>query len=311
MYDMKKTIYSIIILGCISLAFFNRAFLAIKVNQIIYQSPCDTPKTFSIGTIDLRFNLSKSQLIQDTEETSSFWKNNQGINIMQYDPSSKFTISMVYDERQYLNSQINNLNSQVEQQQQTLKPELSNYEHRAATFKQKNADLNNRIAYWNQQGGAPQEEYDKLVADQKALQKESATLEQMAKDLNQSTDQYNTQMQQLDQKVDQYNTTLQGKPEEGLYMRNGNDEKIVIYFNNSHNELIHTIAHEMGHAIGLAHTTNPQSIMYPKTSSSLEPTIDDLAEIATACKKRNVIMTMLENLSLNINMLMQMITTKK
>ena len=306
---MKKFLILFVIIGLLFGGYFYVPAFAAQVNRVLYQSPCDSPRTFSIGTIDPRFNLTKTELIQDAQQAGSVWKNNNGVVLVQYDPTSKLTLNMVYDQRQALNTQINNLNNQVDQQKDTLTPRIADYEKRAAIFKQKSADLNSQIDYWNSQGGAPKEEYDKLVAQQKALQDEAAQLQQMAQELNQSTDTYNTQVRQLDQKVDDYNTTLLSKPEEGLYVRDGNNEKIDIYFNNSKQELIHTIAHEMGHALGLGHNHNVASIMYPLTNEAVTPSSQDETALAQVCKKQNIFYIAYNHLSILASQLKQTLMT--
>ncbi|MGH7202913.1 MAG: matrixin family metalloprotease [Candidatus Levyibacteriota bacterium] len=294
---MKKIVVFLVIIGLLFVGYAKVPAFAEQVNNVIYTNPCASPKTFSIGTIDSRFNLSKDALIQDAQEAGSIWKNDQGMALLKYDPNSKLTINMVYDQRQSLDTQINSLNSQVTQQKQNLKPAISDYEKKVAAFKQKSADLNSQIEYWNNKGGAPQDEYDKLNAQQRELQQEEMQLRQMANALNQSTDQYNNQIQQLDQKVNNFNQALQYKPEEGLYIRNGNEESIEIYFDNSHQELIHTLAHEMGHALGMQHNNNPQSIMYPQTTTAETPSNDDLAALEQACQKRSIFQTLATNFS--------------
>jgi predicted Zn-dependent protease len=285
---MKKIIVAIIIAVLLFAGYFNRATIAQGAYQILYQSPCQAPKTFRIGSVDPRFNISKDELMLDAEKAGGVWKNDQGVVLMQYDPNSSMPINMVYDQRQYLNSQINTLNNQVSQQKNSLKPEISDYQQKVAAFKKESNDLNAQVQYWNTKGGAPQDVYNSLIAKQQALQQQATQLQQMADQLNQSTDQYNDQIQQLNQQVDNYNNVLVNKPEEGLYSRDGADEKIDIYFNNSQQELIHTLTHEMGHAIGLGHNANPKSIMYPQTNLAVTPSVDDEYALSQVCEKRSI-----------------------
>lgn len=280
------------------IGFIYRAPLIAEANNIFYISPCDTPKTFRIGTIDSRFDISKEELINDAEIAASAWRNNKGMTLLTYDPDSTMPINMIYDQRQSLNSQINTLNNQVTLQKNSLKPEISDYEQKSEAFKKQSEDLNAQIQYWNSKGGAPQDVYEKLTAEQQTLQAEASHLQQEAAQLNQSTDQYNQQIRNLNQKVDNFNTVLSSSPEEGEYTRDGADEKINIYITNSNQELIHTLAHEMGHALGLGHNNNPSSIMYPYTNTAVIPSIDDANALIQACQKKTIIQVAAENIVL-------------
>lgn len=296
--SMKKAIIAIIIAFLLLLGILNRNAVAAGIDSVLYQQPCAEPKKYSIGTIDSRFNISEEDFLSATQEAASLWKNDKGETLFVYDPEAPLTISLVYDERQYLNTQIDTLNEKVEEQKDSLKPGIAEYERRAAAFKSRNAALNERINYYNNQGGAPEEEYNKLIQEQKSLQVEAEELQQMAASLNQTTDQYNTQIQQLDQKVETYNDTLEQKPEEGLYIREGRNEKILIYFNNTRAELIHTLAHEMGHAIDMPHIDDPTSIMYPKTTDIVQLSSSDISALAEVCRTRSIAETAQNKLSI-------------
>lgn len=288
---MKKIALFIFLILLVFVGFYgyeNRTELTSEANQILYQSPCAKPKEFRIGSIDPRFGISENELIQDADEAASAWRSSQGMTLLVYNPNASMPINMVYDQRQALNSQINNLNSQVTQKQDTLKPEISDYQQKVASFQQQSNALNAQIQYWNSKGGAPSDVYSKLIAQQQSLQQQAAQLQQMATELNQSTDQYNVQVGQLNQKVNSYNNVLSLTPEEGLYSRDGTSESIDIYITNSQRELIHTLAHEMGHSLGLGHNSNPNSIMYPYTNLVITPSVNDNEALAVVCQKQSI-----------------------
>ncbi|MEX2007834.1 MAG: matrixin family metalloprotease, partial [Candidatus Levyibacteriota bacterium] len=59
-------------------------------------------------------------------------------------------------------------------------------------------------------------------------------------------------------------------------------------FASNYNELIHTLTHEFGHALGMQHVSSPQSIMYPYTTSFLTLAPEDLEQLAYVCRKQSL-----------------------
>lgn len=273
-----------IIVGIVLIIFF--AYQKVPtVRHALSYSPCNTPLTYKIGSIDERFNLTTDQVLSDTKRAADIWNNSSDKPLFVYDESGKVTINLIYDKRQELSTQVNQLQQQLDNDKGNLDPQIEEYKKKSAAFDQKAASLKQDIDYWNSRGGAPVDEYNKLKDRQKELQTEAQELNQLARTLNQSAIDYNSQIGQLNQTERQLNQTLALKPEEGLY--NGNDNSISIYFNNSQDELIHTIAHELGHARGLDHNNNIDSVMYPSSTEDITLSPEDLASLAEVCKERS------------------------
>lgn len=285
---MKKLIPIISLLGLLMIGFIYKSQLITYANNLLTYSPCDKPLKYRIGSIDAKYNLTKDQFLSNLRESENVWESSVEKNLFAYDPKSEIEINLVYDQRSFLSTQINDLNSKVKQQQNDLDPKINDYKNRASEFRAKIQKLNTDIDYWNSRGGAPPEEFDKLTSRQQTLSQESKTLQQEAIDLNQSTDEYNNQVGQLHQTVDTFNAALQYKPEEGEYIYDNGKQTINIYFDNSRTELIHTLAHELGHALGLPHNDDPVSIMYPRTTGAISLSSTDLEALSKACIKRSV-----------------------
>ncbi len=277
------------------------------LHKYLYYSQCDTPILYKIGTVDERFKISDTEVSQMTKQAIKIWNSSAKRELFIESPQGQLTINMVFDERQALSNQISNLEDKLSQDQSQIKPKLQEYEQKVAQFKERIQALNAKINEWNQKGGAPPDEYQKLKDEQEALQEESKDLNAMAKSLNRSADQYNNEVGQYNTTVNTFNQALEFKPEEGLYIPQEN--KINIYFNNSRQELVHTLAHELGHALGADHNTNKLSIMYPYTNQEITLSAEDKQNLEDICKEQSIISNYQTRLAIYIQYLQQVLQT--
>lgn len=252
------------------------------ISSLFSKSACDKPLEYRIGSIDPRFNLTEDKLISQIKEAEKIWET-RGRDLFAYSSTATLTVNMVYDRRQSLHSEINQLEKQLESQKGDLESRRTDFHRVARDFEARLDQFNSGVESWNSQGGAPPEEYDALIKKQAELAAEADKLNKLAAELNLETSEYNTGVFQLNQRISDFNRDLRRKPEEGLF--DPGTGTIEIYFVVSEKELTHTIAHEFGHALGLGHIDNSNSIMFPFSTEVVSLSPDDVQAIGELCRE--------------------------
>lgn len=181
------------------------------------------------------------------------------------------------------------------------------FEELVDVYNKKIADYEKQVDFWSAKGGAPEKEYeqltqekaeidamyDQLSARRKTLQLAILDLEAQRKEFNALVSQVNTiagifnrLAEKLNVRVDLFNE-VQGAKEEfisGLYTSDASGKTIDIFQFYDNKDLVITLAHELGHALGIGHTTGTNSIMYPKSEGQkIQISAEDLEMLTALC----------------------------
>ncbi|WP_109441729.1 matrixin family metalloprotease [Acinetobacter haemolyticus] len=240
-----------------------------------------TPIFYRVAEIDPRFNLSMQQVIQLTQQAADIWHQETGKQHFIYDPEASFSIHLIYDERQKQSSHRLQSLDEIHQQQQRWEHQNQQLQQARAELEKNNALLaikqnqlttqfqqyNADVQRFNQQRSSSKSLADQLAQRQQALHQQSNALQQEMNRHNLKTQQLNQEINKLNENNQQLVSTAQRfnqvfKPRL-FHKGNFNGKQITIYEFSSAEDLRLTLAHEFGHALGLPHTDDPTSLMYP------------------------------------------------
>lgn len=277
----------------------------------LYPRPCDRPIPYSIGTLDTRFHISQEQLRTDIEKASALWESPIGKKLFVYDPKGELTVNLVYDNRQNVANQKKVLDQKIDSSNQTYSALKAQYQSLKASydrdvtvyqsalemFNSRSAAYTESVRSWNSKGGAPKAEYLALSNEKNTLMQMENDLEAKRLALNAQGEEVNTLIHEINALAGETNNAIQtynnqtivGKEfNEGVFERKDGQEKIDVYEFTDENELVRVLAHELGHALGLEHNSNPESIMYELNQSKNESlTPEDLSSLKTLCGIKN------------------------
>ncbi|ESP62854.1 hypothetical protein SMITH_588 [Smithella sp. ME-1] len=265
---------------------------------------CQRPITYRLGKVDERFNLSRDNFETAVKMAVAIWGKPFQRDFSREDANGAIEVNIIYDYRQEATDKLRNLNYKIDHSRNSYEELKSRLETLKAEYESKRISvdndindyntranaLNNDIESWNKKGGVPQSVYLQLMKEKDELSVFRENLNVRQEETKALTDTINSLVVVINETalnnnldmLDQQNigNALGREFCEGLYEYRNGRRAITIYQYDNERRLVRVLAHEFGHALGLNHSKNKESIMYPIIQSdSLELTEDDIAAL--------------------------------
>ncbi|MEL7834511.1 matrixin family metalloprotease [Fodinibius sp. N2] len=271
--------------------------------------PCQQPLTYQLGDIDSRFDISEHELIEVLEEVEALWSSALGRDVVDFSESGTVLVHLIYSEEQQRTDAERQFSNRIKAKEQEEEVARREFDRLSKRYEQKKQDVQQTLETYNEtastynelaQKWKGKEATSEIIAKFKKLEQQiknlEADLKHKKKNLQQLHQQANNKTEQLNRLVNEYNQLIDEYNEryseprrfdQGRFVKQGTQEEINIYQFRNRAQLKTVLAHEVGHALGLKHVSNPKSIMHKmmaeQNMGNLQLTDEDITALQQQC----------------------------
>ena len=280
--SLKISLISVFILGGIWLFANQPDHTSVST---LHASPCQQPITYHIGSIDDRFNISERDVLAAMNDAAQAWAEVVNAPLIEHDESGRISVNLKYSDDQETSEQerlfrnriqsaefeTERLERQFQQLQDEFNTENTRYQVQSNRVQQQIDNLNEWVNETNARGGFTQDELTRFEREKANIDNQNEQLREMENRLADKADEVNNLVNRLNRMIedknrliDRYNQSFAGQRRftQGTYGCGEQGCELNIFYFTDKEELRLVAAHELGHALGIGHVSNPESIMY-------------------------------------------------
>ena len=310
---MKKIFKIIFTVIAISVAVF---FFRTELEQIFSNLqnkylPCSRPITYSIGSFDDRFGISKEEFLKVVNTGEVVWEKaiDKELFVYKSDGSGVLKINLIYDTRQEATQKLKDIGITVNDTKASYNDLKLKYNAMQADYLKRKADFESQVVlfqnrqnayekevrYFNENGGASEKDFNRLNKEKLSLDIKFTEINKLQTILNEEVNNINALVivlnrlvSSLNIEVNKFNTIgseFSGEFEEGTYKEDSTSREIDIYQFDNIGKLARVLTHEFGHALGLLHLESKEAVMYRLNNGVNEKlTIEDILALKKRCE---------------------------
>lgn len=264
--------------------------------------PCSVPHTYSIGSIDPRFHVTKNIVETSLRNAEALWEDALQKNLFTKEKNGAIVVNLIYDNRQKIGEKLKNLGGSLSATKAAYETLEREYEVKRKAYEEEEATLRQLLQTHSLRQRAYEDEMKRILArgvtenDRKRMKSEMDAINADGRDINarieqigRRIDEVNANAKKLNALVPAINRIVRdynangsergGEFEAGNYVVDRSGKRIDIYVYDSESQLTRILAHEFGHALGIEHVEDKRAIMYAYNEGS------DLTLAASEIKK--------------------------